>query len=79
MNWFPHLSPDGLWAVYLSYPEKTRGPPADLPVVLRCMPAAGGVVSDVVELFGGQGTISVNSWAPHSKRFAYVAYPLASG
>lgn len=78
VNWFPHLSPDGHWLAYLSYPEGTRGHPADLPVVLRCMPAAGGPSSDVVALFGGQGTLNVNSWAPDSRRFAYVAYPLAA-
>jgi hypothetical protein len=27
-------------------------------------------------LFGGQGTINVNSWSPDSRRFAFVAYPL---
>ena len=26
-------------------------------------------------LLGGQGTVNVNSWAPDSERFAYVAYP----
>jgi hypothetical protein len=31
----------------------------------------------LVSFFGGQGTINVNSWAPDSQRFAYVAYPLA--
>jgi hypothetical protein len=30
-------------------------------------------------LFGGQGTINVNSWSPDSKKFAFVAYePIAS-
>ncbi len=28
-------------------------------------------------LFGGQGTLNVNSWAPDSTRFAFVAYPVA--
>jgi TolB protein len=28
-----------------------------------------------VHFWGGQGTINVNSWAPDSQRFAYVAYP----
>ena len=27
-------------------------------------------------LFGGQGTINVNSWSPDSRRFAFVAYPV---
>jgi hypothetical protein len=28
----------------------------------------------VLQFFGGQGTINVNSWAPDSKRFAFVSY-----
>jgi hypothetical protein len=28
----------------------------------------------VTTFFGGQGTINVNSWAPDSKRFAFVIY-----
>ena len=28
----------------------------------------------ILKIFGGQGTINVNSWAPDSKRFAYVRY-----
>lgn len=31
-------------------------------------------VEVVTTFFGGQGTINVNSWAPDSKRFAYVIY-----
>jgi hypothetical protein len=27
-------------------------------------------------LFGGQGTLNVNSWSPDSSRFAFVAYPI---
>ncbi|WP_237153492.1 TolB family protein [Oryzibacter oryziterrae] len=77
VNWFPHLSPDGRQMVYLSYPPETLGHPADKPVVLRLMDPDGGPARDLVALFGGQGTINVNSWAPDSRRLAYVAYPLA--
>jgi hypothetical protein len=28
----------------------------------------------VLQLFGGQGTINVNSWSPDSRSFAYVRY-----
>ena len=28
-----------------------------------------------VPLYGGQGTINVNSWSPDSTRFAFVSYP----
>jgi hypothetical protein len=45
-------------------------------VILRSL-ETDGTTRDLVELFGGQGTINVPSWAPDSRRFAYVAYPLA--
>jgi Tol biopolymer transport system component len=40
------------------------------------MPAEGGTPKTNVELFGGQGTINVNSWSPDSKKFAYVSYEI---
>jgi hypothetical protein len=48
------------------------------------MPLPGNSVADapiveVIPLFGGQGTINVNSWSPDSSRFAYVSYePVAA-
>jgi TolB protein len=78
VNWFPHLSPDGEQVVYISYPEGTLGHPADEQVILRLMPPEGGNIRDLAAFNGGQGTINVNSWAPDSRRFAYVAYPVGS-
>ncbi len=76
VNWFPHWAPDGRTASYISFPPGTIGHPADVEVQLKV------VVNDewtrpltVATLLGGQGTINVNSWAPSSDRFAYVAYP----
>ena len=78
VNWFPHLSPDGARAVYLSYPPGTEGHPADRPVQLMLVEDDGWAQASIfVELFGGQGTINVNSWAPDGTRFAYVDYPIA--
>ncbi|MDB5541489.1 MAG: biopolymer transporter Tol [Devosia sp.] len=76
VNWFPHLSPDGQSIVYISYPEGTIGHPPDKDVILRFMRPDGSGRRDVVAFFGGQGTINVNSWAPDSRRFAFVAYPV---
>ena len=75
VNWFPHLSPDGSTVAILSYPQGTMGHPADKEVSLRLMGPAGENLVTLVTLFGGQGTINVNSWAPDSRRLAYVAYP----
>jgi TolB protein len=76
VNWFPHLSPDGRTVVILSYPAGTEGHPADKPVRLRLMDPDGANLRTLVSLFGGQGTINVNSWAPDSRSLAFVAYPL---
>jgi TolB protein len=78
VNWFPHFSPNGQTIVYLSYPAGTAGHPADKAVILRVMKPDGTGARDVVAFNGGQGTINVNSWAPDSKRFAYVAYPIVN-
>ncbi|MHA6297132.1 TolB family protein [Devosia sp. CAU 1758] len=76
VNWFPHLSPDGQWLVYLSYPEDTEGHPTDKHVELRLMSPEGGDYSVLAQFFGGQGTINVNSWSPDSQRLAFVSYPV---
>lgn len=77
VNWFPHLSPDGSRAYYLSYPPGTTGHPADLHVELRLVRDGDWrAPRTIVALFGGQGTANVNGWAPDSRRFAYVDYPV---
>jgi TolB protein len=77
VGWFPHLSPNGGLACYISFPTGTLGHPPDLDVEVRLVRNADW--RDVVwrfPLFGGQGTINVNSWSPDSRRFAFVAYPV---
>ncbi len=75
-NWFPHVSPDGKRVVYISYGGEVKpgDHPANKDVKLSIMDADGGNVRILQSLFGGQGTINVNSWAPDSKRIAYVRY-----
>jgi Tol biopolymer transport system component len=75
VNWFPHFTPDGSEFVYISYPSGTVSHPADMEVELRMLPADGGEPRTVVTLFGGQGTMNCNSWAPDGNRFAFCAYP----
>jgi TolB protein len=77
VNWFPHLSPDGLRVLYISFPPGTEGHPADRDVVLRLMDPDGAAPRDLLAFPGGQGSLNVNSWAPDSRRFAYVDYPTA--
>lgn len=74
VNWFPHPSPDGAHVVYLAYPPGTKGHPGGMEVSLRIMPAAGGATRHLIDLHGGQGTINVPSWAPESRRFAFMRF-----
>ncbi len=73
-DWFPHPSPDGKWMVFVSFPKGTKGHPANQNVQLRMRPLEEDKIQVIADLFGGQGTINVNSWSPDSKRFAYVSY-----
>jgi Tol biopolymer transport system component len=78
VNWFPHVSPDLQWVVYLSFPPGTLGHPANKAVILRRMKRDGSEQADLIAFNGGQGTINVNSWSPDSKHFAFVRYPAPS-
>ena len=75
VNWFPHPSPDGARLAYVSFPPGTEGHPADREVILRTCAPDGSEVRDLVRVLGGQGTMNVTSWAPDSRRLAYVDYP----
>ena len=78
-SWFPHISPDGKSVVYITYKVGDLEPGQHLSnkyVDLRLMTIDGKDSKIIVELFGGQGTLNVNSWAPDSKRFAFVSYRL---
>lgn len=77
--WFPHVSPDGKNIIFIAYHKGDLEPGQHLAnknVELRLMSADGGPAKTIVKLFGGQGTINVNSWAPDSKRVAFVSYRL---
>lgn len=76
-NWFPHIAPDGKNVVYMAYRKGDVQPdehPPSKNVELRIMPSTGGPSTLLLKLFGGQGTLNVNSWSPDSKQIAYVRY-----
>lgn len=78
-SWFPHVSPNGKEVVFLVYYKGEVAADQHLAnkhVELRIMPAAGGKPRTLTKLFGGQGTMNVNSWSPDSKKIAFVSYRL---
>lgn len=78
-NWFPHVSPDGKKVVYLSYSKDGLDANEHLPnmnVQLRLMDYDGKNDRCILEFFGGQGSINVNSWHKDSNKLAFVRYIL---
>ena len=88
-DWFPHPSPDGKWMAMLSFPPGTKGHDFRTAVQLRLMalPPSGtpaqlpkeddeNAIRTLLQFFGGQGSINVNSWSPDSKKIAFVSYEL---
>ena len=77
--WFPHLSPDGKQVAYIAY-KRGDVAPGDHPpckdVEIRLMDPDGRNTRVLVSLFGGQGTLNVNSWSPDGTRLAFVSYQL---
>ena len=74
-DWFPHISPDGKWLVYISFPHDipVNGHPSYKRVTLKLMPVAGGPARVIAYMYGGQGTINVPSWSPDSKHISFVS------
>ena len=77
--WFPHVSGDGNWVTYIAYGKDDVEPgdhPPNKNVELRLVSVAGGISKTIVRLFGGQGTMNVNSWSPDNHSIALVSYQL---
>lgn len=74
-NWFPHISPDGKWMTYISFPPdiEPNGHPSYQRVTLNLATTSGGAPRVIAHLYGGQGTLNVNSWSPDSKHIAFVS------
>lgn len=76
-TWFPHVSPDGKKVSMICYKKGDLEPGQHLPhknVEIRVMNADGSDVRTLVQLFGGQGSLNVNSWSPDSTTIAFVSY-----
>ena len=78
-NWFGHVSPDGKKVLWLSYGKDDLEAREHLPnmqVELWLMNSDGSNPRKLLSLFGGQGSVNVNSWAKDSRHVAFVSYEL---
>ena len=74
-NWFPHVAPDGKSIVFVTYgPEiAADAHPFYQQVYLRQLPITGGKPTVIAYVYGGQGSMNVNSWSPDSRSIAFVS------
>lgn len=78
-SWFPHISPDGEHVIYIAYKKGDLEPHEHLRyknVEIRAISQNGGHPKTLINLFGGQGSLNVNSWSPDGKQFAFVSFRL---
>jgi TolB protein len=75
-DWFPHVSPDGKWLVFLSYPADVAGHPANQDVVLNLMWLDNRRVRPLATFLGGEGSLNLPSWSPDSSKLAFISYEL---
>lgn len=76
-NWFGHVSPDGSKVAYISYGKddlEAGEHLCDMRVEIWLMKADGSGAHRIASLFGGQGSMNVNSWAADSRHLAFVSY-----
>ncbi len=73
--WFPHLSPDEKWLVYLACPHDAnpQKPAAYQRVSLKLMPVAGGAPRTIAHLFGGEGSLENPCWSPDGSQIVFVS------
>jgi hypothetical protein len=75
-SWYPHISPDGKWLVFVSFPTDIdpNAHPANKQIMLRLMPlTTPGAAKVIAYLYGGQGTLTAPCWSPDSKHIVFVS------
>jgi Tol biopolymer transport system component len=75
-NWYPHLSPDGKWVVFLSCEKRVTAPPQDTDATLRLLSLGDRKITVAAKLLGGQGALGASAWSPDSAIVAFVSYQL---
>jgi hypothetical protein len=75
-NWFPKISPDGKWIVFISYPPDTdpNAHPLNKRVMLRLMPVGGGAPKVIAYLYGGGDAGETPAWSKDGKHLAFISH-----
>lgn len=70
---FPHVSPDGKWVAYISFPHDSnpKMPVSFQPVSLKILPTDGGSDETIAYFYGGKGSFENYAWSPDSKSLVF--------
>jgi TolB protein len=73
-NVSPHLSPDGKFLLFLSYPKDLDALPENQDIELRMMSLADRSVKELATFVGGQGSLGTQPWSPDGRRAVFISY-----
>ncbi|MEO6568371.1 MAG: hypothetical protein ABIO94_06370 [Opitutaceae bacterium] len=73
-NWFPRLSPNGTYAVFVTYPKGVVGDPANSPIEIRRLNLTTGANDQMGRLLGGPA--SCPTFSPTSTQLTFVSYQM---
>lgn len=70
---FPHVSPDGKWVAYISFPHDSnpKMPVSFQPVSLKILPTDGGSDETIAYFYRGKGSFENYAWSPDSKSLVF--------
>ena len=73
-NWFPRLSRNGTYAVFVTYPKSVSGDPANSPVEIRRLNLTTGANDQMGRLTGGPA--SAPTFSPTGTQLTFVSYQM---
>lgn len=70
---FPHVSPDGKWVAFLSFPHDSNPetPVTFVPVSLKILPTDGGSPRTIAHFYGGKDSFENYAWSPDGESLVF--------
>ncbi len=73
-NASPHISPDGKYLAFVSYPGQYAVLPDNQEVSLKVLSLTDNQVKTLAKINGGRSSLGAQPWSPDSKKLVFVSY-----